>query len=451
MSMRAFLFSALVAVIALASNAYFMSALGLGLFTFAIVDFLDKVGKGIPILEAMFFIACLQWVVGPYIDYLIEYRHFKYHMYVPETAYMDLVVPSLFLFALPLYFISNRIDYSYFLNRIQSVRVSDRLAINLILIGFLSDVAGKFAPLSLAFLFFLASGIKFVGLLCLFYNNSQRKWVAFYLLFAFQFLLAVGGGMFHTLLLWLVFVFLFLAGFHHLSFTWKVILVAVGFTAIFILQSIKVEFRKEIWQGGFKKNKTELFLTLFFAKAESYLGSTTENLARIKEEKELDEANNRLNQGWIISRIMSQIPSHKPYLQGETIEDAIYSSLVPRFLVESKVAGGGGSLTYERLTGFHLLSASMGTGVLGEAYGNYGVEGTFLFMFLWGLLLALLFQLLFFKARTLTLLPLFLPIIFLQVIKAETDFFTVLNHLVKSTVFVFGFIYLGKYVFKIRF
>ncbi len=245
----------------------------------------------------------------------------------------------------------------------------------------------------------------------------------------------------------MVFIFLFIAGLYQLSFTRKLALISLGFAGMLILQSIKAEFRR----GSVTGNKTELFFTLFFAKVESYLTGKSENIAQLKSAEEIDEANNRLNQGWIISRIMSQIPARKPYLQGETIKAAIFSSLAPRFFMESKAAGGGGKLTYEKLTGFQLLATSMGTGVLGEAYGNYGVWGTYLFMFLWGLFLSLVFKFIFNQAYILPSLPLWLPIIFLQAIKAETDLFTVLNHLVKSSVFVFGFIYIGMYVFKIRF
>jgi hypothetical protein len=446
-SSRAYWLSILTIIIALLSNVYFVTALGLGLFVFALTDFLDKVGKGIPILEAMIFIACLQWILGPYIDYVSEYKHYKYHMYVPEEEYMNLVVPALFLFALPMYYITGTIDFAFFSRRIQQLKMTDRFAINMIIVGFLSDVLLRFAPASIGFIFFLASGIKFVGLLCLFYNKSKKKWLAFYILFAFQFLFALGTGVFHTLLLWIVFIFIFIAAFYQLSFTRKLFLISLGFAGMVVLQGIKAEFRNRSLSG----NKTELFVTLFLTKVESYFTGKNENVLQLKEDQELDEANNRLNQGWIISRIMSQIPSKKPYLQGETIEEAISSSLVPRFFAESKVAGGGGSLVYEKLTGFHLLSTSMGTSVLGEAYGNYGVSGTYLFMFLWGLFLALLFNFIFYKAKAMPLLPLFLPIIFLQVIKAETDLFTVLNHLVKSTVFVFAVIYLGISVFKIRY
>jgi hypothetical protein len=450
-SSRAYFLFAFVSVIALANGVYVITALGLGLCVFSGTDFLDKIGKGLPILEAMVFIACLQWILGPYFDYMTEYKHFKYYMYVPEQEYMNLVVPALLLFAIPIYVTSNKINYSFFLGRIQQAGISAKFSFNLIITGFLADVIGPFAPASLGFVFFLASGIKFIGLIGLFYHNNGRKWLVFFVLFAFHFLLAVRYGVFHTFLLWLVLTFLLIARFYPMTFLRKLMLLGVGFGCLFVLQTIKAEFRQEIWQNRFSGNKTELFFTLFFAKTESYFTGKEDNIPGLKDEGEVDEANNRLNQGWIISRIMSQIPSRRPYLQGETIENAIYSSLLPRFLVASKAGGGGGRLTYEKLTGFHLLSASMGTSVLGEAYGNYGVGGTYLFMFFWGLFLALLYAFIFSRAESIPLLPLWLPIIFLQAIKAETDLFTVLNHLVKSTVFVFGFIYIGKYVFRIRF
>src|SRR5882762_10043027 len=99
-----YLLAIFITIIALLSNSYFMTALGLGLAVFVILDFIEKVGKIIPILEALLLVSCLQWIVGPFIDYVTEYYHYKYHMYVPEEAYMDLIVPSLFLFALPVYY-----------------------------------------------------------------------------------------------------------------------------------------------------------------------------------------------------------------------------------------------------------------------------------------------------------------------------------------------------------
>ncbi len=182
---RAYILAIFTTLLALVSNVYFVTALGLGLFVYTLADFLEKIGEGLPILEAMLFIACLQWIVGPYIDYVTEYRHYKYHMYVPEEAYMDLVVPSLFLLALPVYYTSNKIDYAFFLQRIQQLKITDRFAINLILIGFLSDIMTKLAPASIAFVFFLR--LYFYLLLCdVYFFSFYYGWYLYsFLLLAF--------------------------------------------------------------------------------------------------------------------------------------------------------------------------------------------------------------------------------------------------------------------------
>jgi hypothetical protein len=452
-SWRSYLLAILTTVTVLVSEGHIMTAFGLGMFVFVLVDFVEKLGNTIPILEAMLLISCLQWIVGPYIDYVTAYKHYKYYMYVPEEMYMNLAVPALFFFALPVYYFSAQIDYSVYLRRIFSIKISDGVALNLVAAGFLSDLVDRFAPLSLSFVFYLASGIKFVGLLYLFYSDSKKKWIVFGVVFFSQLLGAVGGGLFHGLLLWSVFTMIFILVFYRFSFAKKSLLLLLGFTGIFILQSVKAEFREMTWVHSYGGNKLELFSTLISEKLENIM-TGKEKKARIKffnsKEDEISEANNRLNQGWIISKIMERIPAKTPYLEGETIKEAIYSSLVPRFLVESKAAGGGGKLTYEKLTGFHLSGTSMGTGILGEAYGNYGVAGTYLFMFLWGLFLGVFIIFLAKRSKVIYSLPLWLSIIFLQVIKAETDMFTVLNHLVKSTIFVFGILYVARQFFKIR-
>jgi hypothetical protein len=81
----------------------------------------------------------------------------------------------------------------------------------------------------------------------------------------------------------------------------------------------------------------------------------------------------------------------------------------------------------------------MGISIIGEAYGNFKVMGGILFMGIWGFLLAKIWIFLLKKCLKTPLLLAFLPLIFLQVIKAETELVVVLNHLVKSSIVVFGF------------
>ncbi|NJK95537.1 MAG: hypothetical protein HC905_12120 [Bacteroidales bacterium] len=145
----------------------------------------------------------------------------------------------------------------------------------------------------------------------------------------------------------------------------------------------------------------------------------------------------RLNQGWIISRIMYYIPAEAPFADGETVNDALSATLLPRFLNPEKTVVGGKEY-FERFTGFTLLSStSMGASLLGEGYANYGYYGAIIFMFFIGIFFRLALNIIYRIADKYPTLILWLPLIFLQVVKAESDLIRVLNHLVKASLLVF--------------
>lgn len=440
--------SFLVSAILYLSGNYYLTALGIGLLVYSFFEFAGKIGNSIPILETMLVIACLQWILGPYIDYNSTYQHYKYYMYVNEEEYMNLVVPSLYLFAVPVYYFSNKINYIAFLNRIQYIGLTNKTAVYLIIAGFIADIGAQFIPFTLNFIFFLLSSVKFVGVLFLFYSKSKYRWLALGVLFFAQIVFSVAAGMFHSLLLWMVLMFIFISVGLKLSYFQKLLVLVVGFWFTFILQTVKVEYRKITWQEGFSGNKLQVFIDAFVNKANEFffLDSKIENR---EEDDEVAGANNRLNQGWIVSKIMDHIPSEEYFLGGSTISDAILSSFYLSAFAENKV-GGGGKETYKRLTGFILSSStSMGTGIIGEAYGNFGVRGTYIFMFLWSSFLGFFLLFLFKKSDKYYTLPLWIPVIFLQVIKAETDFYTVFNHLFKATIITFAILYFIRRKYKI--
>jgi len=62
-------------------------------------------------------------------------------------------------------------------------------------------------------------------------------------------------------------------------------------------------------------------------------------------------------------------------------------------------------------------------------------------MFLWGLFLSVGFNKLVGFGKKQPLMYVFLPLIFLQVVKAETELYVVLNHFIKSLILVFGFLW----------
>ncbi|MCF6243135.1 MAG: hypothetical protein L3J74_17570, partial [Bacteroidales bacterium] len=150
----------------------------------------------------------------------------------------------------------------------------------------------------------------------------------------------------------------------------------------------------------------------------------------------IDAAIDRINQGWIVARIMSHVPRYEPFANGETIVTGIRASLIPRFLDPNKPKAGGRNY-FTRFTG-KLISdnTSMGLSPLGEAYANFGSTGGIVFMFLLGLFYNFYLFLLLRLSNKYYSMILWIPLLFLQVIKAETDFVVVLNHLVKASIVV---------------
>ena len=160
--------------------------------------------------------------------------------------------------------------------------------------------------------------------------------------------------------------------------------------------------------------------------------------------------NVRLNQGWIISAIIRNVPLREPYADGETIVEAFRASLIPRFLDPAKKMAGGQE-NFERFTGLPLAeNTSMGTSIIGEAYANFGKQGMWIFMFLWGLFMSWGYGRLIKYGNVHPIIHVFIPLIFLQVIKAETETYVVLNAFVKAIILVFLFLWGARRFLKWR-
>ena len=139
---------------------------------------------------------------------------------------------------------------------------------------------------------------------------------------------------------------------------------------------------------------------------------------------------------------MQYVPRYEPYAEGETISTAIYASIVPRVLDKEKSTAGGRT-NFRRFAGLNISdTTSMCIGILGEAYANYGVNGGILMMLVLGCFLnkALAWFINLGKFNGYFLLC--LPLIFLQVVKSETELVVVLNHLSKACLVVWLFYFI---------
>ena len=404
--------------------------IGLGIVVIVGIRFIQRLGQSVPILELMLLIAGLQWIIGPWIEYNFPTNHYKYYMYVPESTYMAIIVPAYGLFVLGVLLgLQKKGLGSIPVAQLQRYK---QYGVMIFLIGVGFDLISSRLPGTLAFFGFIVANFKFAGAIILFFSEDPKLKKIFYFSLVYLFVRAVQAAMFHDLVLWSVFFYMFWALKFQPSKQQIYGTIVVGLLSLSTLQTIKAAYRAKVWEG-FQGNKLELFATLFvealfFEESQS----TGDDLSG-------EENNVRLNQGWIISAILDEIPSRVPFQKGSTITEAVMASISPRFLNPNKKQAGGKE-NFEKFTGLSLgKNTSMGISIVGEAYGNFGKWGGMLFMGVWGWFLAWYWKLLSKQIQNNLLFLAFLPIIFLQVVKAETELVVVLNHLIKASIVVFLF------------
>ncbi|MBI9062183.1 MAG: hypothetical protein JEZ14_09345 [Marinilabiliaceae bacterium] len=417
------------------------TSIGLAFTGFYILQVIHKMGHKIPIIDLMTTLASLQWIVGPYIDYHNGSSHYKYYMYVPEEQYMAFAVPAIIAFRLGTLFFKDHSNLEDIGQRVINLLNNyPKLPYVFIIAGLIIPYLNAFIPAGLRFVFFLLSNVKYVGVIYLLFSDKPNRWPIFMIVMAITALGSIASGMFHDLLLWAMLTFTFVARELKLSYSSKMVIALIGMFLAITIQSVKHEYR-DIIHKGYGGNKVSLFLGL---------AADNWSSGRIVTPSSEDDMNARLNQGWIISAVMKHIPEYEPYAGGSTIIEGIEAALLPRFLAPNKKKAGGRE-NFMKYTGLPLgENTSMGISLAGEGYANYGVYGGIFFMFCWGLFIGWFWQKLSNWSFFYPTLLIWSPILFLQVIKAETEFVVVLNHLIKASVLVFGLLWFIKRQWGIR-
>ncbi len=433
------------------SGNSFWSAFGIALFIIFSIRFFNNLGKTVDIRDLIVILSILQWIIGPYLAYRFYISKIKtYDMVTPENIYMSFVVPATALFSFGLFIPLKLKTFktAQTLSQITEIVLRYKnIDLFFIVLGLFFNIIWNSMPDNLKFISFLIGNLHFVGLLFLL-QNKERKHRNIYIVltFLFTFISSLNSGMFHDLILWLGFMFMFIAFIKKFSFIKKLTIILSILTLIIILQTVKAQFRDIIWKNNNTASSSEQ------KRVEIFYNLVSENVGGnfFMSQKNINNLVSRLNQGWIISRIMYYVPAFEPFANGETIYAGLTSSLIPRFIYENKEKAGG-TENFERFTGHELQpGTSMNLSILGEAYANFGYNAIF-FMFIFGLFLNYSYAVIKKKIIIRPTLLFFIPIIYLQVVKAETDFVTVLNHLVKASIFVV-LIYWGlKTFFKIKF
>ena len=421
-------------------------AIGIGMTIISIINFFYYTKTSFDIRHLIVLIAVIQWVFGAVLSYHFIPEVDVYKMKVESKQYFSLAIPGMFFYIVGLFFPINykKVNKANLISRINILRLKNKnIDIFLVITGLAFSVFNKLAPESLRFIVFLLSGIQFVGLVMLL-TNPYRKKKKLILIITGLFLLISGiiRGGFGLIFVWIIASFVIYNYFVKVPAKQIIIIGSIAILMIFLMQGIKMQYRSITWMSGIEYSITEkldVFTKLVSEKQD------------ISDEETQKSVISRINQGWIISEIIANMEVYGgEYLEGESINKAILSTVLPGSLYDEKRKAGGQEY-FSRFTGRRLgKTTSMNIGVIGEAYGNYGRFGSFAFMFVFGLFLNIIFK---FVIKIIIKTPIiifFIPMLFQQVIKAEGDFFIVLNHIVKAGVFIYAIYWGLSKIYKLK-
>ena len=369
---------------------------------------------------------CVQFFVGPTLAYngLDEYQYVHYKMKVSEDVYFGYAIPALLSFILALHLYAGKLKGEIVDQEKTTlfVRKNPLLPYYFIGIGFVSSILASFFSSDFGLVFYLLSSFKFVGLFLLVIGGSELKLLPMVLVVSSIVGSSLGGGMFHDLLTWLIFIGAVFGIKYKFGFNTKLI----GCT-IFILMATIIQVLKSGYRGAIG-NATEdagieTFATVYEEQNESQSIFSFERLA---------PATVRINQGFIITNIMNNVPAKEPFSRGEEMYQVFEAAVMPRILAPDKLRAGDRTV-FMKYSGLRIRpGTSMGLSSVGDAYLNYGIVGGCIFMFLLGLLYSGILNVFHKQSFKYPALILFLPMIFYYPIRPDCELQTILGHLFKA-------------------
>jgi hypothetical protein len=371
-------------------------------------------------------IALLQWVLGAWAGYHVPPLLSTMAMAVPSEDYFSYMVPATVLFVvglyLPLWRMGRRLPpRSTPALPVDFVRSCDIMVVVGLAASF---VQGRGVPLALQYALLLVGYLCFVGAFALLLAKAEGWGWRLAAVIGLRVILSSSDGMFHDLLLWLAYTFVLL-GF---VFRWRartITLVAVaGVVVMGALNQLKMSYRAKLDEDqsiGLDRRVAALGSAFARQIEEPTSAFTGESLSRTV---------TRVNQGWIISRILYWVPAREPYARGETIANAVRATLVPRVLDPDKYVAGGYYFT--RFTGIPLFGSSMNLSSAGEMYANFGRTGGLVGIFLFAIGLGLLYRVFARWAFDSPLWWAWAPYVMLYTMQAETGIGEAVNHVARS-------------------
>ncbi|MGN6266140.1 MAG: hypothetical protein ACTHM5_10735 [Ginsengibacter sp.] len=399
-----------------------------------------SVGYIIPIRYLAGAFMCLQMLLGPTLAFngLDAYQtNPVYRMKIPEAEYFSYVIPAVIAFIFGLHSVAGKLR-GEILNRQEVETFIDKsgdLPYYFVGIGFLASFVAGFFGAQLGFVFYLLSGFKFIGAFMIILGTRKVKSWILVLVFGSIILSTLQRAMFHDLLTWLIMLGAVLAIKYKPSVLFKTIGAASFILLAVIIQQVKGDYRKAAWGGAGGGAGWDSFENAIDEKQEE--GGLFGKAA-------LARSNLRINQGFIVTNIMNNIPAREPFSNGAEMWQIIEAAFLPRILAPNKLNAGDRTV-FMKYSGMAIRQGtSMALSSVGDAYINFGIFGGCIFMFIWGWAFCVVLNGFDKYSKFYPFLLLFTPLVFYYPIRPDCELQTSMGHLVKSCALIYFMILFWK-------
>jgi hypothetical protein len=420
--------------------SYFAVILSLHQFTLLF----NSIGYVIPVRYLLGAFMCVQFFIGPALAYngLDDYQYIHYKMKIPEGDYFAYAIPAVMSFIVALHLFAGRLTGEVIDEKRIQVYASQHLELPywFIGIGFVASVGSAFFSSDLAFVFYLLGSFKFVGLFLLILGSKELKVAPLVVVIGSIVGSSLGEGMFHDLLTWIIFIGAIFAIKYKFGFNAKLI-ASVSF--IFLattIQLLKASYRTATGSGQ-EEAGVETFSKLYEEQNKDKSIFSFESIA---------PATVRINQGFIITNIMYNVPAVIPYSDGEEMYQLFEAGIMPRIFAPNKLNAGDRSI-FMKYSGIRIKAGtSMGLSSVGDAYLNFGEIGGCIFMFFLGLMYSYILNVFYKKSKDYPILILFTALVFYYPIRPDCELQTILGHLFKSCFLIYIMIMFFKKTFRVN-
>lgn len=443
-----YLYPLLLLLIMLLSGVYHDNSVWIyGLLGLTLFSLLRKIGKGIALREMIAVHSCIIYLLMPLLGYQVYNsnnalsRLWWKFMPVDEVTYFNFVLPAILAFLLGLFMPSatgkhdpddNETLLPVF-KKSQAFLKSNKPWVPMLILGLVGYFFKNINSIS-ALTFFVNSFylLLFSAILCIYFSPGlKRKAVYISIIVLLILYEAIQTGMF-TVVVYMGVVMgsiIFIGS--RIAFWKKLAIMTLTVFFIITLQTTKGTFRKKTWGKTYEGSKTELFTDL--------MKENFSNYNNIFDRNAFFPLYARMNQGYNTALVMRRIPTVQDFDDGHSIYLTVASALLPRVIWEDKLEAGG-VYNMKHFADMTIVGWSTNIGPVGEAYGNFGLWGGELFMFIFGLFIRVVYFKVLRLAHKLPLLIFWIPVLFFELsYSMENDTLQALNSIIKVAIFTLVF------------